>query len=304
MKNKIWITAANGMVGKAIIKRLSSIDNYEIISTNRKDLEQTSQIDVENWIKKNRPNSIIICSSMVGGIHYNDKKAADFLYNNSLIALNIIHSAQKFNCQKVVFLGASCMYPKDASQPLKEESLMTGEIEKTNLGYGLSKILGTKLIELYNKQFKTDFKCVIPAASYGPNDCFNQEKNHVIPALLMKLHNAKVNHIKEVEIWGSGNALREFIHVDDMADGIIHVLEHYKDKTEINLGSGEEISIKNLVKLMSKIINYNGKIKYNIEKPEGVKRKFLDSSKIKKLGWSPKINLEEGIKKMYEEYLK
>lgn len=304
MKNKIWITAANGMVGKAIIKRLSSSDSYDIISTTRKDLEQTSQIDVENWMKKNRPNCVIICSSMVGGIHYNDEKAADFLYNNSLIALNIIHSAQKFNCQKVVFLGASCMYPKNASQPLKEESIMTGEIEKTNLGYGLSKILGTKLIELYNKQFKTDFKCIIPAASYGPNDCFNQEKNHVIPALLMKLHNAKVNHINEVEIWGSGNALREFIHVDDMADGIIHILEHYRGKAEINLGSGEEISIKNLVKLMSKIINYNGKIIYNNEKPEGVKRKFLDSSKIKKLGWSPKINLEEGIKKMYEEYLK
>mgnify|MGYP001184494891 CR=1 FL=1 len=299
---KIWITASKGMVGNALIRRLEQDSSYKIISTCKNDLDQTNQSAVDDWIKHYSPDQIIICSALVGGIHYNDSTSADILYTNSQITLNIINSAFRYGCNNLIFLGASCMYPKDADQPLKEQSLMEGKIEETNLGYGLSKILGSKLVDLYNKQHHTCYKCIIPAASYGPNDCFDDKKNHVIPALMNKIHIAKIEKKSCIDIWGSGNALREFIHVDDMADGIIYIMENYKGKSLINLGSGEEVSIKKLAQTLCKIINYKGDINYDTSRPEGVKRKILDSSKLQKIGWSPKIPLEQGLKEMYENY--
>tara|TARA_B100000242_G_C43055480_1_gene494021 strand:- start:32559 stop:33479 length:921 start_codon:yes stop_codon:yes gene_type:complete len=299
---KIWITASEGMVGNSLIRRLKNDNNYMVISTNRKDLDQTIQINVDKWLKSHSPDYIIICSSLVGGIHYNDSASAEILYINSQICLNIINSAFKNNCRNLVFLGASCMYPKNSNQPFEEKSLMTGKIEETNLGYGLSKILGANMVKLYNKQYGTSYKCIIPAASYGPGDCFDDNKNHVIPALINKIHDAKINDKPHIDVWGSGNAMREFIHVDDMADGIVSIMENSENESVINLGSGEEVSIKELVNILCAIINYNGNIHYDASKPEGVKRKLLDSSKIKKIGWSPKISLEEGLTKMYEDY--
>tara|TARA_Y200000002_G_scaffold71953_2_gene56341 strand:- start:1288 stop:2232 length:945 start_codon:yes stop_codon:yes gene_type:complete len=299
---KIWITASDGMVGKSLIRRLKNDNKYKVISTNRRDFDQTIQASVEEWLKLNSPDHIIICSSLVGGIHYNDSASAEILYTNSQINLNIINSAFKNGCRNLIFLGASCMYPKNVNQPLDENSLMAGKIEETNLGYGLSKILGANLVELYNKQYNTSYKCIIPAASYGPNDCFDDKKNHVIPALMNKIHIAKIENKSSINVWGSGNALREFIHVDDMADGIIYIMENYKGKSSINLGSGEEVSIRTLVKALCKIINYNGDINYDTSKPEGVKRKILNSSKLQEIGWFPKIPLEKGLEEMYEYY--
>ena len=299
---KIWITASEGMVGNSLIRKLKNNSNYKVISTNRKDFDQTIQSSVEEWLELNSPDHIIICSSLVGGIHYNDSASAEILYTNSQINLNIINSAFKNGCKNLVFLGASCMYPKNSNQPLDENSLMTGKIEETNLGYGLSKILGANLIELYNKQYNTSYKCIIPAASYGPRDCFDDSKNHVIPALINKIHDAKINNQPRIDVWGTGNVMREFLHVDDMADGIVFIMENCENESVINLGSGEEVSIKKLVDILCKIINYNGDVYYDTSKPEGVKRKLLNSSKVKKIGWSPKIPLEEGLKEMYEDY--
>lgn len=290
------------MVGKALAKKLSINDNYKLLITEKEYLDQTDQEKTNNWVKENKPQIIIITSALVGGIQINSKIPATFLYENSMINLNIIKSAHENGCKKIVFLGASCMYPKLGKQPFKEDLILDGKIEDTNEGYGVSKILGSKFIEMLNKQYNSSHISIIPAASYGPNDCYDENKNHVIPALIQKLHEAKIKNKKSIKIWGTGKVKREFIHVDDMADGIIHILKNYKEKSPINLGTGEEISIENLVFLIKKIVGYKGEIIFDKTKPDGIKRKILDNSKIKKLKWSPKINLKDGITSSYEEY--
>jgi len=300
-KNKIWVTG-NGMVGKSLIKRLSTDQGYQVLKTKKTDFDQINQTRTNNWIKKNRPNTIIITSALVGGIHINSKTPATFLYENSMINLNIINSAHEYGCKKIVFLGASCMYPKFGKQPFKEDSILDGKIEETNEGYGISKIIGLKFIEMLNNQYKSSHLSIIPAASYGTNDCYDDSKNHVIPALIKKFHEGKIKNKKSIKIWGTGNAKREFIHVDDMADGIIHIIKNYKDNAPINLGTGEEISIKSLSLLIKKIVGYRGQITFDRAKPDGIKRKLLDNSKIKKLKWNHKICLKDGIEKSYNEY--
>ena len=300
-KNKIWITG-NGMVGKALVKKLSTYRNYESIITRKSEIDQTNQKKVKNWMVKNNPDTIIITSALVGGIQSNSKIPASFLYQNSMIYLNIINAAHECNCKKIIFLGASCMYPKNSKQPFKEDSILDGKIEQTNEGYGLSKIIGLKMLEMINKQYNKSHISIIPAASYGPNDCFDQSKNHVIPAMLAKFHHAKIEKKKSIKIWGSGNARREFIHVDDMADGIIHIMKNYKDNTPVNLCTGEEVTIKKLSYIIKNIVNFKGEIIFDSKKPEGIKRKILNNEKLKKLNWSHKITLEEGIKQLYEEY--
>jgi|TARA_Y100000022_G_scaffold30717_1_gene24039 GDP-L-fucose synthase len=302
-KNKIWITGY-GMVGKSLIKNLLNNSYYEVLRTKRSDFNQINQIKTKNWIIKNKPDTIIITSALVGGIHINSRIPADFLYENSMINLNIINAAHENGCKKIVFLGASCMYPKFGKQPFKEELIFDGKIEETNEGYGLSKILGLKFIEMLNKQYKSSHLSIIPAASYGPNDCYDEQKNHVIPALIKKFHESKTKNKKNIKIWGTGNIKREFIHVDDMADGIMHIIKNYKDKEPINLGTGEEISIKNLSLLIQKVVGYEGQVVFDNTKPDGIKRKILDNSKIKKLKWKPKIPLKEGLEQSYKDFLK
>jgi len=302
-KNKIWITG-NGMVGKALNRALSKDNKQEVITTTRKRLDQTNQKVTDNWIKKNKPDTIIITSALVGGIQLNSKIPATFLYENSLINLNIINSAHVHGCKKIIFLGASCMYPKKSKQPFKEKTIFEGKIEETNEGYGISKLIGLKMIEMLNQQYNKKYLTIIPAASYGPGDCYDESKNHVIPALIKKIHNAKIRGLKYVKLWGTGKAKREFIYVDDMASGIIHILKNYKDISPINLGTGNEISIKNLAETIKKIIGYNGEIIFDSSKPDGIKRKILDNSKIKKLNWSPKHSLEDGIFLTYKDFLK
>ncbi len=292
------------MVGKSLIKNLLNNSYYEVLKTKRSDFDQINQRKTKNWLKKNRPDTIIITSALVGGIHINSRIPATFLYENSMINLNIINSAHEIGCKKIVFLGASCMYPKFGKQPFKEELILDGKIEETNEGYGVSKILGVKFIEMLNKQYKTSHLSIIPAASYGPNDCYDQQKNHVIPALITKFHEGKIKNRKNIKIWGTGNVKREFIHVDDMADGIMHIIKNYKGREAINLGTGEEISIKNLALLIQKVVGYEGDVVFDNTKPDGIKRKILDNSKIKKLKWKPKISLKEGIELSYKEFIK
>jgi len=303
MKNKIWITG-NGMVGKSLAKKLANNKNYELLSTTKSELDQTNQDKTDNWIKNNQPNIIIITSALVGGIQLNSKIPATFLYQNSMINLNIINAARNNNCQKIVFLGASCMYPKNSSQPFKEDSIFDGKIEETNEGYGISKLIGLKMIEMINSQYNQSHITIIPAASYGPNDCYDETKNHVIPALIKKFHNAKIQNKDNVTIWGSGKPKREFIHVDDMASGIIHILENYKDNSPINLGTGKEYTIKEIANTIKDVVGYNGKISFDSSKPDGIKRKILDNKKLKRLGWDPKITIKDGIESTYQDFLK
>lgn len=303
MKNKIWITG-NGMVGKSLAKKLANNKNYELLSTTKSELDQTNQDKTDNWIKNNQPNIIIITSALVGGIQLNSKIPATFLYQNSMINLNIINAARNNNCQKIVFLGASCMYPKNSSQPFKEDSIFDGKIEETNEGYGISKLIGLKMIEMINSQYNQSHITIIPAASYGPNDCYDETKNHVIPALIKKFHNAKIQNKDNVTIWGSGKPKREFIHVDDMASGIIHILENYKDNSPINLGTGKEYTIKEIANTIKDVVGYNGKISFDFSKPDGIKRKILDNKKLKRLGWNPKITIKDGIESTYQDFLK
>ena len=292
------------MVGKALAKKLSINDNYKLLITEKEYLDQTDQKKTNSWVKENKPQIIIITSALVGGIQINSKIPASFLYQNSIINLNIINAAHENDCKKIIFLGASCMYPKNCKQPLKEDSLFDGKIEETNEGYGISKLIGLKMIEMLNKQYNKSHISIIPAASYGPNDNYDSSRSHVIPALIKKFHDAKINNKKKIVLWGSGNQKREFIHVDDMASGIIHILENYKDKSPINLGTGEEISIKNLSEIIRNIVDYKGDVVFDANKPDGVKRKLLDNSKISKLEWSPNFNLNEGIKETYIDFLK
>tara|TARA_Y100000996_G_scaffold410275_1_gene392350 strand:+ start:255 stop:1187 length:933 start_codon:yes stop_codon:yes gene_type:complete len=302
-KNKVWITGINGMVGQALKRSISKSKSYNILESSRKDFDQTNQYETTKWLKKNNPDTIIITSALVGGIQINAKYPLDFLYQNSMIALNIINSANEINCQRLVFLGASCMYPKNSKQPFKESTILDGKVEKTNEGYGIAKILGTKLVEFMNIQHDRKYISIIPAASYGPNDCYDEKINHVIPALIQKFHNAKVNKNKYVEVWGTGNARREFLHVDDMASGIVFLLENYYENSPINLGTGEEISIKELAKLVAKVTDFKGKISFDKSKPDGIPRKILNSKKIQSLGWKPSISLIDGLKKTYKIYL-
>lgn len=312
MKNKIWITG-NGMVGKSLAKKLANNKNYELLSTTKSELDQTNQDKTDNWIKNNQPNIIIITSALVGGIQLNSKIPATFLYQNSMINLNIINAARNNNCQKIVFLGASCMYPKNSSQPFKEDSIFDGKIEETNEGYGISKLIGLKMIEMINSQYNQSHITIIPAASYGPNDCYDETKNHVIPALIKKFHNAKKKKLPYVTIWGTGRPKREFLHVNDLARACIHVMNTKKNSfykninpmsSHINIGSGEEITIKKLSELISKIIDYKGKIKFDLSKPDGTYSKLMNNSRIRNLGWKNKINLKDGLKQTYIDFIK
>ncbi len=303
MKNKIWITGANGMVGKSLSNTLRNNSKYELLRTTKNDFDQTDQEALYRWFESNNPDFIIITSALVGGIQYNSSHQADFLYQNSMILLNILNASLKFNAKKVVFLGASCMYPVNAAQPYKEESIMDGKVERTNEGYAISKILGLKYVQMINEQFKKNYICIIPAASYGPNDSYDSSKNHVIPALIKKMHDAKLKNHSEIVLWGSGNAKREFLYVDDMAQGIIYILENYKSNEHINLGTGFEITIKDLAKLISEVVNFKGEIKFDTSKLDGMDRKVLDSSKINNLGWTPKTSLKNGIIATYANYL-
>ena len=292
------------MVGSACWKKFKLKGFLNLIGRTSKQLDLTNQKDVEEFIKSEKPEIIIDAAAKVGGILANHNFPYEFLLQNMLIQNNLINSANKYGVKKFIFLGSSCIYPKNAPQPMKEEHLLTSPLEETNQWYAIAKISGLKLIEASRNQYKRNYLSIMPTNLYGPNDNFDLKSSHVIPALIRKIHDAKLNNNPFVTLWGSGSPLREFLHVDDLASAIFFcTINNLKDSL-YNVGSGEEISIKNLSFLIKRIIKYEGKIQWDLSKPDGTSRKLMNSSKIKKSGWNHNIELQEGIMKTYNWYLK
>ena len=301
LKNKIWLTSDKGMVGSAMARYLNK-NKIKYVSTNRKKLDLLDQKKVFRWLEINKPEIVFLTSAKVGGIYANDNYPAEFIYENLQIQNNIIEASKVFKVKKLVFLGSSCIYPRECKQPIKENYLLSGKLESTNQWYAIAKIAGIKMIQAYRKQYNCNFISLMPCNMYGPNDNYDKRNSHVFAALIKKFIIAKKENKKFVEIWGSGKPLREFLHVDDFARAIILASKKYNQSEPLNVGSGMEISILNLAKLISKTINYNGKIKFNRRYPDGTPRKILDITKIKKLGWRPKISLVDGIKQSVKEF--
>lgn len=301
--SKIYVAGHNGMVGSAIVRELKKQGYTNLILKSHNELDLTNQADVEKFFASEKPEYVFLAAAKVGGIVANNSALADFMYDNMILEMNVIHSAWKNGCKKLEFLGSSCIYPRMAPQPLKEEYLLTGELEKTNEAYALAKISGLKYCEFLNKQYGTDYISVMPTNLYGPNDNYHPEHSHVLPALIRRLHEAKINNQSEVVCWGDGTPLREFLYVDDLAELCVFLMNNYSGNETINAGTGKEITIKDLVNLVAKVVGYNGTIKWDTSKPNGTPRKLLDVSKATKLGWKYKTELEDGIKLAYDDFL-
>lgn len=299
---RIWVAGHKGMVGSAITRYLENRGD-EVLKADRAVVDLRNQIGVEVWLKQNRPDAIIFAAAKVGGIYANDTYPADFIYDNLAIEANVIHSAHIAGVKRLVFLGSSCIYPKLAPQPIKEEALLTGPLEPTNEWYAIAKIAGIKLCQAYRKQYGRHYISVMPCNLYGPGDNFDPLTSHVLPATIRKFHEAKVEDHPEVNIWGTGTPLREFLHVDDLASAVVFCLDNYDEYEHINCGSGEEISISHLAETVKRVVGYDGRLTFDPTKPDGTPRKIMDSSRIAALGWAPKIPLEEGIASAYQWYL-
>ena len=303
-KGKIFVAGGqSGLVGTAIVRNLQSKGYKNIIIRTRRQLDLLDSRQVEKFFAYEKPEYVFLAAALVGGIWANKTKKADFIYDNLQIQNNIIYNAWKYKVKKLLFLGSSCIYPKLCPQPIKEEYFMTGKLEETNDAYAVAKIAGIKMCQSFNNQYKTNFISVMPTNLYGPNDNFDLQSAHVLPALIRRFHEAKKINKKEVVLWGSGNAYREFLYVDDLADACVFLMKHYNSSDIINIGSGKDLKIKELAQIVKKITGFKGKIIWDKTKPDGTPKKQLDVSKLFKLGWKPKIGLEEGIKKEYDWYL-
>ena len=312
---KIFVAGHRGLVGSAIVNLLKKKGFNKIILKTRKQLDLKSQVEVSNFFKKNKPEIVIIAAAKVGGIYANSTFPANFIYENLMIQNNIIHSCYENRVKQVIFLGSSCIYPKYAKQPIKEDYLLNGELESTNIAYAVAKISGLILCDSYNKQYKniTDYRCLMPTNLYGPGDNYHGLNSHVIPALIKRFHNAKISNKKKIKVWGNGEAKREFLFSEDLADAAFFIMKLSKSKynkylsaksNHINVGSGQEYTINKLAKLISSIIGFKGKIEFDKSKPNGTMRKYLSNRIMKKLGWKPSIKLQDGILKTYEEFKK
>lgn len=298
---KIYVAGHRGMVGSAIVRQLKNNGFTDILVRTSKELDLTNQQAVNQFFETEKPDYVFLAAAKVGGIHANNVYRADFLYQNLMIEANIIHTAYINKVTKLLFLGSSCIYPKMAPQPLKEEYLLTGFLEPTNEPYAIAKIAGIKLCESYRRQYNCNFISAMPTNLYGPNDNYDLNNSHVLPALIRKFHTAKTQNQAQVEIWGTGAPLREFLHVDDLAEACLFLMDNYNDELFVNVGSGTDISIKDLALLVKKIVGYEGELVFDTSKPDGTPRKLMDVSRINHLGWQHKISLEEGISKVYEE---
>ena len=299
--SKIYIAGHKGMVGSAIQRKLEKEGFTNLITRTSKELDLCNQQAVKDFFAKEKPEYVFLAAARVGGIHANNSFRADFIYQNLMIQNNVIHSAYENKVKKLMFLGSSCIYPKFAPQPLKEEYLLTGLLEHTNEPYAVAKITGIKMCDAYRTQYGCNFISVMPTNLFGPNDNYDLHNSHVLPALLRKIHEAKKNNKPFVEIWGSGTPKREFLHTDDVADACFFLMQNYNEQGQINVGMGEDISIKDLALLIKKTIGYEGELRLDSSKPDGTPRKLMDVSKINSLGWKHKIGLEEGIRMVYEE---
>lgn len=297
---KIYVAGHTGMVGSALVRKLKKQGFSNLILKTSKELDLTNQTIVAEFFESEKPNYVFLAAAKVGGIVANDTYRADFLYENLMIQNNVIHESYVHGVKKLLFLASSCIYPKLAPQPIKEEYLLTGKLESTNEPYAIAKIAGVKMCENYNRQYKCNFISVMPTNLYGPNDNYDLETAHVLPALLRKFHEAKINRRESVTLWGSGTPRREFLHVDDLAQACYHLMKSYNGNVSVNIGTGKDISIKELALLLKEIVGYKGEISWDSTKPDGTPRKLLDVSLIHSLGWKHKIKLEEGIRKVYK----
>ena len=300
---KIYIAGHRGMVGSAIHRKLAKEGYTDIVTRSSKELDLRDQVAVEAFFDLEKPDYVFLAAAKVGGIVANNTYRADFLYENLAIQNNVIHQSYKHGVKKLMFLGSSCIYPKLAPQPLKEEYLLTGLLEETNEPYAIAKIAGIKMCEAYRAQYGCNFISVMPTNLYGFNDNYHPENSHVLPALIRRFHEAKIENAPQVTIWGSGSPLREFLFADDLAEACYYLMQNYDEPTLINIGTGEDISIKDLALLIKKVIGYEGALTFDSSKPDGTPRKLMDVSKLHKLGWKHKVELEQGIKLAYEDFL-
>jgi GDP-L-fucose synthase len=296
---RVWVTGHRGMVGSTLLRRLAQEDCIPL-TVERADVDLTRQDQVEAWMSKSQPQAIFLAAAKVGGIVANEAAPAQFLYENLAIATNVIHAAAAIGVEKLLFLGSSCIYPKFAPQPIREDALLTGPFEQTNEWYAIAKIAGLKLCQAYRRQSACDFVSAMPTNLYGPGDNFDLETGHVIPALMRKAHEAKLTGASEFIVWGSGAPRREFLHVDDAADALVYVMTHYSDNMHINIGAGHDLTILELAKVIADTVGFKGRIAMDPSKPDGTPRKLLDTTKLTSLGWRPRIGLEEGLASTYE----
>jgi GDP-L-fucose synthase len=295
---RVWVAGHRGMVGAAIVRRLAS-ESCEIITADRSAVDLTQQEAVERWMAEVRPQAIFVAAAKVGGILANSSFPATFLYDNLMIEANVIHAAWRTGVEKLVFLGSSCIYPKHAPQPIPEEALLGGPLEPTNEAYAVAKIAGIKLCQAYRYQYGCNFVSAMPTNLYGPGDNFDLETSHVLPALIRKAHEAKMRGGKDFVIWGTGTSRREFLHVDDCADAIVHIMRLYSGSEHINVGSGEDVTIIDLARLVAEVVGFKGEIVRDLSKPDGTPRKLMSGDRLRALGWGPRIGLREGIADVY-----
>ena len=300
---KIYVAGHRGMVGSAIVRQLEKKGYTNIITRTHKELNLCRQNEVEDFFAKEKPEYVFLAAAKVGGIAANEEALADFMYDNMILEMNVIHAAWQNGCKKLEFLGSSCIYPRMAPQPMKESCLLTSELEKTNEAYALAKISGLKYCEFLNRQYGTDYISVMPTNLYGPNDNYHPTHSHVLPALIRRFHEAKEQNLSYVTCWGDGSPLREFLYVDDLADLCVFLMDHYSGNETVNAGSGKELTIRELTEKVAAAVGYQGKIRWDSSKPNGTPRKLLDVSKATKLGWTYHTELEEGIRLTYEDFL-
>jgi len=312
LNDKIYIAGHRGLVGSAIVRQLEERGFTNLLMRTHKELDLANQAQVQSFFQQENPDYVILAAAKVGGIHANNTYPADFIYQNMMIEANVINSAFESKVKRLLFLGSTCIYPKAVEQPMREDALLTGVLESTNEPYALAKIVGIKLCESYNRQHGTDFRSVMPTNLYGIDDNFHPENSHVIPALMQRFHQAKINNNEEVVVWGTGNAMREFLYVDDMAQASLFVLEldkkTYKANTQpmlshINIGTGKDITIKRMAETMKEVVGFKGDLTFDTAKPDGSLRKLIDVSRLLNMGWKYSVDLEEGLKKTYRWYL-
>jgi len=302
--SKIFVAGHNGMVGSAIVRKLKELGYTKIITKSRKELDLINQFQVNQFFHFERPEYVFLAAAKVGGIKANDDFRADFIYENIMIQSNIIKASHDNGVKKLLFLGSTCIYPKMSTQPIKEEYLLTGPLEPTNDAYAIAKISGIKMCQSFNKQYGTNYISVMPTNLYGPNDNYDLNNSHVLPAMIRKFHEAKLEGKNEVEIWGTGTPKREFLYVDDLADACHHLMLNYNDSEIVNIGTGEDVTIAELAVVIKNIVGFEGDIYFNTEMPDGTPRKLSDVSKLKEIGWIYKTSLKEGIQKTYTDYVK
>lgn len=300
---KIYVAGHRGLVGSAIVRNLEAKGYKNIICRTHKELDLTNQEAVRRFFEEEKPEYVFLAAAKVGGIHANNTYPADFIYDNLMIQNNVIKAAHDFKVKKLLFLGSTCIYPKMAPQPIKEEYLLTGSLEETNEAYAVAKIAGLEMCKFFKRQYGDNFISCMPTNLYGPNDNFDLKNSHVLPALIRKFHEAKINNSEVVEVWGTGTPLREFLYVDDMADACVFLMQNYDGEQHVNIGTGEEVSIKELAETVKEVVGFKGELVFNTDMPDGTPRKLTTVDKLHRLGWKHKVSLNEGIKLAYNWFL-